>query len=141
LLNQTHDDFRQTCSGKKFLFLDELGNSADNWVKNVLISLENGSAKIQFVVREEFVGKSLTIVYRDSFSEFWSVKINGVDQSLQSDSNGFKMATYKIQNKSNTVIFDLGLALKLLVNIRMIIDPILYLCMIYYLAITLRKRD
>ena len=53
--------------------------------------------KFEYLVKEDFIGKLMSVVYRDSFTKFRQVQINGVDQLLQSDANGFKKVSYKIQ--------------------------------------------
>jgi hypothetical protein len=129
------------CSRSKIQFLNEFGASADFWVNYSSLSVGNGSAQINFKVDDEYIGKDLTLVYKDSYSPYWHAKVNQRHQSISKSVEGFKQVTLKLDRSSNSLTFELDAWLKFLANSRLLVDPILYLGMIYYLLRQIRQKE
>ena len=140
-LNYSAGKREQTCSGSKFHFLDNYGGSADHWIESASLNIRNGSAEIKLLINEGYVGRLITVVYRDAYSRFWIAQINGVQYNLQSTIDGFKSTSYTLREVSNTISFELGIPLKLLANSRLILDPLLYLGMIYFLVRSFKDKS
>lgn len=121
--------------------MDNYGGSADHWIESASLNIRNGSAEIKLLINEDYVGRLITVVYRDAYSRFWNAQVNGVQYKVQSTIDGFKSTSYTLREVSNTISFELGIPLKLLANSRLILDPLMYLGMIYFLVRSFKDKS
>ncbi len=140
-LNRPHSDLTEVCSGNKVLFLDELGISSEAKVLQSSLKVANGEAKLDFTIDDSLLGKTVQIIYRDSYSKHWRVKVNGTIYPLRMSADGYKLLSIKIQRKSNLVEFYLPSTLKYIANSRLFVDPLIYLGFVWFCAYSFRRPN
>jgi len=128
------------CSEEKILLYDETGNSARSWITNSSISIRNKEVKFFFRINENLIGKTLEVVYKDAYSELWSAKINGDATAIGLTPQGFKSLKFTLEHQENVVTFELPFWFRTLINSRLLIDPLLYLAMLFFAVFSLNQR-